>query len=217
MTCPTDLTVSTAGNQPMDRTLINLASLLTGAVGLFAAITQFNVPDVNVTYWGENPFAMKRDAIAAVMAWLFAGVAILALLLQIWAEIFGADLPERMPGRQPHYYLNIALVGLVILGGSVYVLSEVGYRVARLSWEPRVIESYRGVIERADFVLEHDGLTPEHWAQRETIRKEEMQTFKQRNLADIGRSLELVEKLLEISSDGSLAERLARLKPWFDQ
>ena len=45
----------------MDRTILNIVSILIGGAGLVTALTGFNVPQLNMSFWGENPFAVKRD------------------------------------------------------------------------------------------------------------------------------------------------------------
>ena len=54
----------------MDKTLLDLISLLIAGAGLFAVLTKFNVRQLRATYFGENPYALKRDEIERVMTWL---------------------------------------------------------------------------------------------------------------------------------------------------
>jgi hypothetical protein len=51
----------------MDKTLLDLISLLIAGAGLFAVLTKFNVPQLRATYWDENPYALKRDEIDRVI------------------------------------------------------------------------------------------------------------------------------------------------------
>lgn len=76
-----------------DRTLLNILSLTIGAVSLYAALTGYNVPEVNHSFFNSNPFQIKRDIIASWMTALFMGVAVVAVLIQIGMAIF--DLPEK--------------------------------------------------------------------------------------------------------------------------
>jgi hypothetical protein len=78
-----------------DRTQYNLFSILLGGAGLLIVLTHFNAPELNYSFIGENPFAIKRDIVEGVLNWVFTAVAVVALLLQLIAEIFGKDWPER--------------------------------------------------------------------------------------------------------------------------
>ncbi|MDF0673185.1 MAG: hypothetical protein P0120_02415 [Nitrospira sp.] len=111
----------------MDRTLINLLSILVGGAGLFTVLTGFNVPELNMSFWGENPYAVKRDAIDNTMKWMFTLVASLGLVLQIWAEIWGENLPDRL--YDSSYYTVFSVIGLVVVGSLVWLLTGVGIKL----------------------------------------------------------------------------------------
>ena len=64
----------------IDRTIINLITLLISGTGIFAALTKYSAPELSKSYWGENPFAFKRDKIDAVMTWIFTILVALGLL-----------------------------------------------------------------------------------------------------------------------------------------
>src|ERR1700682_4558547 len=97
----------------MDRTLINLVSILVGSAGLFTVLTGFNVPELNMSFFGANPYAVKRDAIESTMKWIFAVVALFGLVLQLWAEIWGVNLPDR--SHNSKYYINFCVGSLVAI------------------------------------------------------------------------------------------------------
>lgn len=199
----------------MDRTLINLLSVLVGGAGLFTVMTGFNVPELHMSYFGQNPFAVKRDVIENVMNWTFAFVALAGLGLQVWAEIWGANLPDR--SHDAKYYLTFSIVGLVVVGFLVWALTAVANRVARRQWEPTVIGLQREVFERAKFVSEHDGWTPEHWEARERISADEADRFRASNLKSADEQLAQLAKLLEVDAQGDLRRRVAILEPLFSK
>ena len=91
----------------MDRTILNLLSLTSGGSGLFVVLTKFNVPELNMSFFGENPFAIKRDAIDNVMTWIFTCLALLGVVLQICGEIWSDRFPERQ--HQIRFYAWFAL------------------------------------------------------------------------------------------------------------
>ena len=68
---------------------MNLLSFIIGGGGLFVVLTKFNVPELNMMFFGENPFAIKRDTIDTVMTWIFTVMTLIGILLQIYSEILG--------------------------------------------------------------------------------------------------------------------------------
>lgn len=90
----------------MDKTIINLLTILVSGSGLFVVLTKFNVPELNMLFLGENPYALKRDIIDNVMTWTFTSLALFGLLFQVAGEIFGRDVPERIHrGGSTCYFL----------------------------------------------------------------------------------------------------------------
>lgn len=73
----------------MDKTIINILTFLISGSGFFMALTKFNVPQLNQTFLGTNPFLIKRDKIDSVMTGVFTLLAISGLLLQLYSEIWG--------------------------------------------------------------------------------------------------------------------------------
>lgn len=200
----------------MDRTLVNLVSILIGGAGLLTVLTGFNVPQLNMSFWGENPYAVKRDAIETTMNWVFAIVALGALVLQLWAEIWGASLPER--SHDSKYYISVSIGGLVAVGAIVWVLTGVGNWIARLRWQPTVIELQREIFDRAKFVVEHAGWRPEQWEQQETItRAGDTERYKAENMRAAGENLSQIEDLFEVKPQGDFKQRVAALQPLFSK
>jgi hypothetical protein len=101
----------------MDRTSLNVVSLILGGAGLLTVLTGFNVPQTRIAYFGENPYQIKRDAIGGVMAAIFTVVALSGIVMQVIAEVLGESLPTRLHSRD--YYLVVSLVS--VLGAAVLV------------------------------------------------------------------------------------------------
>lgn len=198
----------------LDSTMVNIATILLGGAGLFAVLTDFYVPEVNLAFLDGNPFSEKRAIIQTKQAWIFSLLTLVALLLQLWAQVWGAHLAPRL--HQTTTYLMASVVGLALLGTLVWGLSSVGYRLARLEWEPKVIESQRTAFEQAQFVATHDGWTVEHLQQRDQILREgQAERYRQQNLAYVERNLGFIEDLLEVSASGDLRQRVVALEPFF--
>lgn len=80
----------------MDKTSLNLISIVLGGVGLFVVLTKFSVPELHATFLRSNPFAVKRDIIESVMTWLFTGLTLLGLLVQVGVAIWSNRIGERV-------------------------------------------------------------------------------------------------------------------------
>lgn len=79
----------------MDKIILSVLAIVLSGAGLFVALTKFNVPELNMAFFGENPFAIKRDEIETVMTWPFALLAMLGLLLQAVVAMFDLQLQDR--------------------------------------------------------------------------------------------------------------------------
>jgi uncharacterized protein (DUF2236 family) len=82
----------------MDRTTINLASLLLGGAGVFAVLFEYNVPELRKSYWNESPFAVKAEIIRSTRSWFFIALAVVATAIQASAEIWSDRVAERSYG-----------------------------------------------------------------------------------------------------------------------
>ena len=139
----------------MDKTLLDLITLLIAAAGLFAVLTKFNVPQLRATYWNENPYALKRDEIDRVMTWLFTGMAGIGIVVQFVKLGIFYDLPERRYGATT-YSLFFGL-GIIVMGVALLAVAKIGYWIAKRRWFPKTVESQEPLYQAAKFILEHDG------------------------------------------------------------
>lgn len=195
-----------------DRTKVNLLSIIIGGTGLLAVLTTFSTPELNMIFLGENPFAIKRDAIASVMAWPFGGFAFVALLLQVVAEVMGDKLPSRRCSLRYYAVFSVSvLVAVLIL---VYFLNVVGGRVAKSYWWPQIVRSHTEMFGSAEFLVEHDG-----WRADQLETKDQLlPSHRAANLEAVEQNISQIEKLLELPPmNGDLRTRVARLKPYFVQ
>src|SRR5437879_7163823 len=104
----------------MDRTGLNVVSMVLGGAGILTVLTGFNVPQLRMSFWGENPYELKRDAIANAMDWIFAGLTLIGIAIQIVAEIVGDSLPERL--YTVHSYVRVTAVSVLATVGLVWLL-----------------------------------------------------------------------------------------------
>jgi hypothetical protein len=195
--------------------MINLASLLLGGAGLFTVLTGFNVPETTSSFWGENPFAIKRDAIETAMDWIFSSVALVALLLQAYAEILGDELPQYLHSRR--FYVWFAGGALIAVVALVWLLSAGGRAIARRWWISRVIRDQGNLFQRAESVIRNDGFPDEELPATQGYTPEKRGERRVANFTDAERNIRQVEKLFELKTSGDLGERAARVRTHLDQ
>jgi hypothetical protein len=196
----------------MDKTLINLLSILIGGAGLFAVLTRYGVPELDATFLGHNPFVLKRDSIADVMSWMFTSLAVLGLLLQAFRVIFENSLSE--PVRQPHFYIVAFLVGILVMVMLVMAISFTGKRIAKRVWLPKVIENQRESFCSSAFIVEHNGWREDQLPVKENQPQAEL--YRQKNYESAEERFAQIERLLELQRPSDdLNERMKRLRPYF--
>jgi len=197
----------------MDRTILNVVSVIVGGAGLFTVLTGFNVPEASQSFFGDNPFQIKRDVIQTSMEWIFTLVALCGLVIQLWAEIWENDLPERL--YTDSSYARVALVAVAVAAVVVWWLSIVGRSIARRRWLPRVVEAQRDLFNTAADLVENDGLRPQEVREGATFGPGALEKRRQSNLADLERHLSQMERLFDVTGSGPAADRIERLRPLF--
>ncbi|HEC12738.1 MAG TPA: hypothetical protein ENI80_05740 [Acidiferrobacteraceae bacterium] len=152
----------------MDKTILDLSSLLIAGGGLFAVLTKFAVPPLNATYWNENTYALKRDQIDHVMAWLFTGMAGIGILVQFTKLGILYDLPERSYGTAT--YITVFILGFLVMIIILLLVLKIGHWFAKRRWFPEIVESQRPSYQDAKFIIEHGGWREDQWEQRESFQ-----------------------------------------------
>jgi hypothetical protein len=120
-----------------------------------------------MTYFNQNPFALKKDAIDSVMTWLFTSLALIGLVIQVFKEIFGGEIADRL--HRPKIYLLFFLVGLVAMVWAVWLLSSCGKWIAKRNWFPEMIKIHREMFESSLFIVEHGGWREEQLPTKDTV------------------------------------------------
>lgn len=197
----------------MDKTSINLISIVLGGTGLFVVLTKFSVPELNMTFFGTNPFAIKRDAIESVMAWIFTAMALVALLIQVAAAIWSDQIEERT--HTTPFYIVLFVVSLAVAVALVALLTGIGNRVAQRSWVPQIVENQMEIYRAARFVIENDGWREDQLPVRATLADPER--YRTTNLEAAARQIEQIEKLFDVTpSSTDLRARLAEISTYFE-
>ncbi len=197
----------------MDKTTLNLVSMVLGGTGLFVVLTKFNVPELNKSFFGTNPFAIKRDEIESVMTWLFTTLTLVALLIQVGALIFDDQIEERL--HTTYFYVFVFMGSLVVAGIFVLLLTVMGNKLARDRWLLKIVESQMEIYETAKFISENNGWRKEQLLSKDTIADPDRDRSANRQTAD--KYCEQIEKLLDINPNtNDLSQRLMRLKSYFE-
>jgi hypothetical protein len=198
----------------MDRTILNLLSLIIGGSGIFVVLTKFNVPELNMSFFGENPFAIKRDAFDNVITWIFTGLALVGLVLQIFGEIWS----DRFLGRQYTiwFYAWFSLASLLAVVAVVFVLTAIGNRIAKRSWLPVIVAKMTEAYNQSRFIVEHDGWRADQLNLKDALSNPT--SYRRANFETAENFVAQIEKLLDLPSDGNdMRLRVERLRPYFEK
>lgn len=177
----------------MDKTLLDLISLLIGGAGLFAVLTKFNVPQLRGSYFGENPYALKRDEIERAMTWLFTGLAGIGVVVQFVKLGIFYDLPERRYDTTT--YSIFFGVGILVVVVALLTLTKIGYWIAKRRWLPKLVESQDPLYQKAKFILEHDGWREDQWEKRAELNEKEK--YVAANMDTVCKYLNQIEDLFD--------------------
>lgn len=196
----------------VDKVLLRLLTILISGAGLFAVLTKYSVPEIEMSFWGQNPFMVKRSAIEGTMAWIFTGLAIIGVLVQVVSEIAGDKLAERL--HKQRFYSKFFFTGLLVMVLIVCGLGRIGYFVAKRSWLPKVIENQRELFTLTTFMVEHGGWEPQEYEHLSTLDRKEERLKHNREKLD--KNLAQMEKLFDVRGTANTpAQRLEALKRYF--
>lgn len=200
-----------------DKTIFNLISLLIVGTGLFAVLTKFNVPELKLTYYGHNPFAIKRDIINNVMTWLFTSLALSGLLIQILSIIFGHKLPER--SYETSFYIIFTCVGIIASVVILVILGAIGKYIAKKMWWPKIIKSQMEGYKLSLEIINNNGWESRLLNKKNNYLPERQKEIEGRNFKQCEERINNIEKLLELPKlrDVSLSKRIERLKKYFEK
>lgn len=143
----------------LDKTLINLSSLIISGAGLYSALTKYSVPQLNNAFWGLNPFAVKRDIIDSVMTTIFTLLTMIGLILQAFLFVFEDRISERQ--YDVVFYLWYLAIGAIFISIIVWLLSLFGKWLARCKWKPVIVESQYELYLWTLKVIENGGIYEE--------------------------------------------------------
>jgi hypothetical protein len=192
--------------------VLSIESPATAAGGALTVLTKYNVPQVNQTIFGGNPYAIKRDAIEGTMNWLFSGIALIGVFIQAVAYV--VNLPDRSPSTSAPTYAMVFAVSASVVIILLWLTTCVGYAIARRQWLPTIVEGQLDLFHLTEMLIRNDGLEDRHMALPADDPQREPLIIDGRRR--IGEYLTQMEDLLDIAKrTGTQPERLDRLRRAF--
>ncbi|MDD5259478.1 MAG: hypothetical protein PHD29_05880 [bacterium] len=190
----------------IDSITVNLFTIIISGVGIFTAITKFNIPELNTAFWGKNPFAIKQSIIENTMTLTFSSLAIFGLFLQVLKEIHVNSIPNRL--YKTHHYYFILAIGILLMCAVVPILTGLGNTIAKNKWLPIIIKEQKEVFLQTSFIIEHDGWRKDQLKAKDKINNP--QYYIDLNYQTADENIGQMEKLLEINN--SLIKRNDKIK-----
>ena len=205
----------------MDKTILDLLSLILSGAGIFSLLTQFYVskpPQLNQTFWDANPFQEKyniQEDAKKNTDNLFLCLAAIGLLLQSYSIINSDQLPN-------HQYYNRCY--WVFLGAGVFIsavivigLSQLGKWLAKRKWMPLMIAKQKEVYSQAKDILDNDGYRSDQISQKDHMNDPEK--YRTINLETAKSHITQIEDLLGVKKNSDdlkkRADDLLRFWPDF--
>jgi hypothetical protein len=196
----------------LDKTILGIIALTFAAGGALTVLTKYNVPQVNQTIFGGNPYAIKRDAIEGTMNWLFSGIALIGVLIQAVAYV--VNLPDRSPSTSAPTYAMVFAVSASVVIILLWLTTCAGYAIARRQWLPTIVDGQRDVFHLTEMLIRNDGLEDRHLALLADDPQREPLIIDGRRRT--GEYLTQLEDLLDITErSGTPPQRLDRLRATF--
>lgn len=181
-----------------DKTILNILSVFIAGAGLFAASNKYKVPEINYSFWGSNPFAIKKDIIDGVLTWYFIVFALLGLLFRFIPIICKNNISiERKYNNK--FYIKFSIITLFLMFISVVIIGNIGRYVAKGRWFPLVIQNQKEAFIQAKYIIEHDGLRDDQLRQKDLL--DDIEKYRKINYESAEKILNQIERLLEIKSN----------------
>jgi hypothetical protein len=191
-----------------DKPTLNIIRIILGAMGIIGALAGTGVPsaDLTATYFDGNPFADKAYVIREYVAFWFAMVVVLSVLISIAGEI--VEPPSRT--RTWPYYSGVLTVMLVVAAALSQLVPYVGKARARPVWYPQIVRDMTPAFRQARVLVERNGvLRTDVGPISEDVRVH--------RLASAEQIVSQIERLLDVEPDvRDVATRVRALSTRFD-
>jgi len=196
----------------IDKTVLNLLTILITGAGFFAVLTSFSVPPVS--FWGNSPYVIKRDSIQDVMTVIFTGLAMLGLIIQICTLIFGQNLKERIYRTATYtWFFTLGLLGMVVL---LACLATIGRYRAKTMWWPKIIHNQSESFKSAESIIKNKGYYDSELDIIEQYTPKQRQEIPVTRYEKCDKILSRIEDLLELHHiPKTIEERYENVRPYF--
>lgn len=193
----------------LDKIIIDMISIIIGGVGLIGAITKFDVANSRKTFYGENPFARKEEAINNSIVIWFTFYAALGLIFQlIFGSILGDLIAERLYPRSV-YFIGLAL-SIPYSYLIVKFIQWMGKESAKKEWQPDLANLFKEHYLSAKFIVENNGRSKDDG---EVLSE----SNKISNYKTAEKTIARIEELFDISpsNEDDLTVRINRFAKYF--
>ncbi len=197
----------------IDKTTLNITAVFITGAGLFAALTKYKVPEINYSFWGSNPFAIKRDIIDGVLTWYFVIFALLGLVFRLVALVCENNIfCERKYSTK--FYIKFSIAMLFLMFFSVPIIGNIGRYTAKRKWIPLVTQNQKESFLQSKYIIEHDGLREDQIKQKDSL--DDINKYRRINYEKTEENINQIEKLLEVKANSQELEgRIRDLERFF--
>lgn len=204
----------------LDKTILNMISLLMSGAGAFSVLSQFYLPkepiELHKTYLDSNPFAIKHShqmSVKTLTDNLFIGMAALGLFIQIPLIIYDDEFKKISMERNYYWLIFVILFSLITL--LVITVSYFARSKSKKKWFPEIIRSQRQVFEQAKDILIHDGWRTDQLDKKTKVPDPER--YRKANFETAEEYILQIENLFEIKNKGkkNLTERFQKIQKYF--
>ena len=180
----------------IDKTILDLCSLLIAGVGIFAVLTKYSVPELGMTFLGTNPFATKHDHIESTMTRYFTGLALTGFAIQGVSIILTGVIKDRLYSASA--YAVIFVIGTVLCWPLAKIVAYLARPVARRAWVPEVVQGQLELYDQAVDILKNDGMRSDQLRNGNNFNQEDLARYRKANFDTVEKHLQQIEKLLEL-------------------
>ncbi len=195
----------------MDKTALRLLGSLIAITGLFLFLNKFSSPKLSSSFFGANPYAMKRDCVDYVMNWISGIFLTLGIIINLATFTFLDSLPNSSVGMD---YIKFILVCSLVMLAAFFGFRVGGRKIARRRWLPMIIEFQRPAFDKAKDIISHEGWRSDQLVVKDKV--EDPRKYIEANYAAANEYIDQIEDLLELPKmTADLKGRVDRLEKYF--
>lgn len=197
----------------IDKITLDLTTALISVISILNVLTKYNIPEVNIAFWGVNPFALKKDIIDSTMTWIFSLLALIGLSIQLFKILPNIKIPKRLYKTQ--YYYSFLVIGVLLSWFVVMpIFRSLGHGIAKQIWMPKIVETQKEAFEKTVFIFNHHGWRKDQLKIKDSLDNPE--EYINANLQQIDGYISQMEKLFDIKKlPRTRKEKIENLEKYF--